>query len=569
MKNKTEWKTPTTECIKIISEFETFIKLVKDLTPRKCQNDALKALYSYVHTHYLFNMCCGSGKTFIAAFLIYKEILESNNANKLAKIMIASHRLLLNDQIVRIVNEALSKTGITNVDWWSLSSNVGFCYDSNNKPTIEAYKFTKNSIDSINCSDKHVIVVACAASEKKHFDETKSNTILESIFEERFEAELEENTQTISDNTNNKFFNLIIQDEIHKDIPIKILNNFDKISNKIYGFTATPNRKNLEWFGRENVFTYKFSEALSDGNVCYGKLYVSKTNVKKVDKQEATHLIECYEHLNEKCLEMSLTPVFLNYFSAVDNLPIYENSIIKKYGDKVDVAVFASLKAIKDNKNFTKYIVQCSLNGNPMDKEKLLKYCQRDNKEKPLIILSAFMIVEGIDIPDINGVGIWCEKNDANMFQAACRGCRVDNEKYPNKTHFYIYTSKELAFESKEFLTKLYNGFDGKLDFGDGQEDCKGKGKKDNNGNGKNNKDGYTIVPAKSINGATAVINEIVIEFEQNKHELDLENEYKKIELEILKESTRAKAIYSMIRYNTNKAVNYNRLYSAINEFYK
>ena len=98
------------------------------------------------------------------------------------------------------------------------------------------------------------------------------------------------------------------------------------------------------------------------------------------------------------------------------------------------------------------------------------------------------MIVEGIDLPSVNGVGIWCDKNDQNLFQAACRGCRTA----PGKTGYNIYVSEELS-DCKDFLYKLYNGFDGELDFGDGQEDCTGTGS-----SGKNTADDNTvrIVPA-------------------------------------------------------------------------
>ena len=542
----------------IIKEFEKFVLRFKKSPARKCQIEAIRALFTGIHTRFLFDLCCGAGKTIIEAFLVYREIIESKKNNTYARVMIASHRLLLNNQLVDIVNAALTANKITNVKWFNLSSAT---IKING---IVAAPFKKTSIDTIkNCED-HVIIIACAASEKKHFKENNTD-MMENIFNEV----LEENTQMIVDNTNTKFFNAIIQDEIHKDIPTKVLNNFDTISNKVFGFSATPNKKNIEWFGNENIFEYWFCKALEDGIVVKGKLYISKPKAKNWKKKEATNMIECFEHLKKECKKMKLIPVFLNYFSSVDGLTEYANTIIKKYRDEVDVAVFASYKEIKDEKTATKIEIQCELNGIPKTKEELLKFCQeRNDDSKPLIILSAFMIVEGIDIPSINGVGIWCEKNDANMFQAACRGCRTDKD-HPNKTHFYIYTSEYLATESKDFLTKLYNGFNGELDFGDGQDDCKGTGKNDDNSRKKNTQDGFEVVPASSIKPATAIIKEIQIAYQTNTQEINNENDYKIIEQMVLKETTYSNAYMTMLKFVNNSGFDENRLINAMENYYK
>lgn len=495
----------------VLKEFKKFVKKYKKQNPRECQIKAVETLFGKAHSKFLFNMCCGAGKTIIESFLIFKEIVDCNKNGKLARVMVASHRLLLNNQLVQIVNDALNSNKITNVEWWSLSSNVTF--ELGNGDVIQANKFTKDSIDSIKVSDKHIIIVACAASEKKHFKEMDSNTMENILNNELKKLE--------ADN----FLNLIVQDEIHKDIPTKVLRNFEKISDKVFGFTATPNNKNIEWF-EGNVYEYWFSKALEDGIVVKGKLYISKPRAKNIEKQEASNIIKCFEHLSCECKKMNIVPVFLNYFSSVDNLTHYEKTITNKYGSSVDVAVFASYKEIKDEKGATKVVSQCELNNAKKTKEELLEFCQTQrNKNKPLIILSAYMIVEGIDIPSINGVGIWCEKNDANMFQAACRGCRTDIINNPNKTHFYIYTSEYLAAESKDFLEKLYNGFNEQLDFGDGQEDCEGTGKT-NDDDSKNNQDGFIIVPAKAVKTVSAVIEEITLDLLDEKYEKqDIENE--------------------------------------------
>ncbi len=542
---------------KIVEKFERFVKKYKHEEPRKCQIAAIRAFYTgyYKHFHFLFDMCCGAGKTIIAAFLIFMEIVDRNKNHDFARIMIASHRLLLNKQLVNIVNDALTSNKIKNVKWFKLSS------DTIKINGIIAAPFKKTSIKTIMNCEEHAIVIACAASEKKHFKEIDTD-MMENIFNEL----LEEKSQMIYDNAKT-FFNLIIQDEIHKDIPAKVLNNFAAISEKVIGFSATPNKKIIEWFGNENIFEYWFCQALLDGIVVKGRLYIAETKAKRLKNKEATYLIECFEHLKNECKIMKLIPVFLNYFSSVDNLMSYAKTINKKYGDTVDVAVFASYKEIIDEKNGKKTEIQCELNGDPMSKDELLEYCQkRDDNSKPLIILSAFMIVEGIDIPSINGVGIWCEKNDANMFQAACRGCRTD-KKHPNKTHFYIYTSEDLATDTDHFLSKLYNGFNGQLDFGDGQDDCKGTGKKGDNSS-KNTQDGCIVVPASAVKTMSAIIKEVKIAYQNNMQEFNNEKDYKNIEKTVLKEATPNDAFYVMTQFVNAPGFDEDRLIDAIEKYY-
>ena len=110
----------------VLKEFKNFVKKYKKQNPRECQIKAVETLFGKAHSKFLFNMCCGAGKTIIESFLIFKEIVDCNKNGKLARVMVASHRLLLNNQLVQIVNDAMNSNKITNVEWWSLSSNVTF-----------------------------------------------------------------------------------------------------------------------------------------------------------------------------------------------------------------------------------------------------------------------------------------------------------------------------------------------------------------------------------------------------------------------------------------------------------
>ena len=117
-------------------------------------------------------------------------------------------------------------------------------------------------------------------------------------------------------------------------------------------------------------------------------------------------------------------------------------------------------------------------------------------------------------------------------------------------------------------MTKLYNGFNGELDFGDGQDDCKGKGKNDDKSRKKNTQDGFVVVPAKSVDTATAIIKAVQIEYKKNMEELDLENDYKKIENEILKNETWCDAFTKMWDFVDKPGFDEKRLQQSMDKHY-
>ena len=97
--------------------FAEMLMKINKSSMRTCQREAITALAAYRNKLYskngfLFKICCGGGKTLIEAFFILKEILKAEAEERKARICIASHRLLLNNQLLQNVYAILAAYGI-------------------------------------------------------------------------------------------------------------------------------------------------------------------------------------------------------------------------------------------------------------------------------------------------------------------------------------------------------------------------------------------------------------------------------------------------------------------------
>ena len=507
--------------------FAEMLMKINKSSMRTCQREAITALAAYrnklcTKNGFLFKICCGGGKTLIEAFFILKEILKAEAEGRKARICIASHRLLLNNQLLQNVYAILAAYEIK--VWYYSASSAGTAKIDDDKE-IQLRKFTKDlfkldedgerMLDVIN---KHIIVIACAKTENALFkDYDEDFTTIANISET---------------NSSTPIFDLLVQDEAHKECSKKLIESLMKISKFALFFTATPNRILEKNFSCQ-IYSFNFKRALELSYVVKGTLYIAQRKKAKMSdaKRQSSYIEYAFKHLISHSTQ---NQILLNYLPSVDNMPKIAETLHKAFPD-ANIVTFASPKIVKNKKNGMEtndgYTVECKFNDESLKKEDMLERLRR--VDRPTIILSAFMIVEGIDLPSVNGVGIWCDKNDQNLFQAACRGCRTA----PGKTGYNIYVSEELS-DCKDFLYKLYNGFDGELDFGDGQEDCTGTGS-----SGKNTADDNTvrIVPAAAVNTVMVKFDEVKIESEEEINELAAEN---KIENAITNAVTLGEAVH-------------------------
>lgn len=489
--------------------FTEMLMKINKSSLRVCQLEAINALALYrsklyTKNGYLFKICCGGGKTLIEAFFILKEILKAESEGRKARICIASHRLLLNNQLLQNVYVILKAYGIK--VWYYSASSAGTA-KIDDDTEIQLRKFKKDlfkldedgerMLDAIN---KHIVVLACAKTENTLFkDYDEDATKIANISET---------------NSATPIFDLVLQDEAHKECSKKLIESLMKISKFASFFTATPNRV-LERIFSHQTYSFNFKRALELNYVVKGTLYIAKREKAKMStaKMQSSYIEYAFKHL---CSHSAQNQILLNYLPSVDNMPKIAETLRRVFKD-VNIVTFASEKIVEVKKDGMKtdegYAVKCMFNDEPLKKEEMLERLR--HVDKPTIILSAFMIVEGIDLPSVNGVGIWCDKNEHNLFQAVCRGCRMA----PGKTGYNIYVSDDLA-KCEDFLYKLYSGFDGEMDFGDGQEDCTGTGSSP-----KNLSDNIVrIVPATAVKTVMVKFDEVKIECENAINELTAEN---------------------------------------------
>lgn len=421
----------------------------------------------------LFELTCGAGKTLVQAALINKEFMRAERKNESAVILVASHRLLLNAQLGENYSKFI-KNFATRADVYCLCG-------MNTKNDSDEY--ISELIDNVKLKDlknrikmsrrrghdgrgKHVIIITTATSENMYKDDLFS--ICKSCG-----------------------LNLYIHDECHKNIDADIIKKANEAAERAYYFTATPGEyvKN----SLNTLVKYDFNAALDDHIVVPPVLYtLNFTGVADDDHSSKTkqsaefkaieasfkNLIEI-EKKNNNCASMI---VFLSSIESVDAASKNVSSRLSN----VNVYSFASEKKQLNKKGQLIAYGKCKLNNSDIDangkewtKESLLEACRKDTGNK--IILNAFMLTEGIDLPTINGVLMLCSKEDASLYQAIMRGCRTAK----NKNNFALiapvrFNGKDLLDEDQKFLRKLIYAIGGSLNFGgfiedqmDGGEDNK------------------------------------------------------------------------------------------------
>lgn len=413
----------------------------------------------------LFELTCGAGKTLIQATLLKKEIEELNARGDHGVFVIASHRLLLNIQLVKEYARFIPEIDIDNND-------IHVCYlcgvsrvlddkgnDIANGNAHTSILELKEDIKKIKLEKKkHIIIFTTTASEKYH--EESLVRLFGSI---------------------GKGIDLYIHDEAHKELNQQLAEKIMSVSKKSYFFTATPGEYLLKMFGSP-LQKYTYTQAVNDGVVLPPVLYTANANMtlsgkkKDVLAGEVSAIQDCFLHLKqieaEKGNENATLLVFLSSIEAVDNAA---TSLTSSLG--CDIYSFASYKEIQDKDGKVYKYGKCKKNNSPVGpdgheygKSELLSELRNNSGAK--IILNAFMLTEGIDLPSINGVLILCGKSDSSLYQAVMRGCRTA----PGKDTFAIYVpvdffGQDYYAQVKDFLIRLIEQTNAEFDFGGHVED--------------------------------------------------------------------------------------------------
>ena len=461
----------------------------------------------------LFELTCGAGKTLVQAALINKEFMRAERKNESAVILVASHRLLLNAQLGEDYSKFI-KNFANRADVYCLcgmntkngsDEYISELIDNVKKKDLKSkIKMSRRRLQDDGRHKKHVVIITTATSENMYKDDLFS--ICKSCG-----------------------LNLYIHDECHKNIDADIIKKANEAAERAYYFTATPGEYVTN--SLNTLVKYDFNAALADGIVVPPVLYyLNFTGVADDDHSSKTKqsaefkAIEAgfkklteIEKNNNNCASMI---VFLSSIESVDAASKNVSSRLTN----VNVYSFASEKKQLNNKGQLIAYGKCKLNNSDIDsngkewtKESLLEACRKDTGNK--IILNAFMLTEGIDLPTINGVLMLCSKEDASLYQAIMRGCRTAE----NKKNFALiapvrFNGKDLLDEDQKFLRKLIYAIGGSLDFGGHIEDQMDGGDDD-----KNDKKGNVLIAEfKKINEAIeASIKEYERFFTEEKTEQD------------------------------------------------
>ena len=444
----------------VISDY----KIHNSIELRNWQLQAMKTLERLISNRpisVLVDATCGSGKSTVQHMAIDYVARQKEAEGKKAMILLASPRLLLNEQLLKCC-----KSNIKEFDERFTVLNMA----SNDLGDAKFDMLTSTGFGISNKlnSNKHIILLACDTSVNMDFDNAAR----------QIESRIMHLASHRTKNGHEVTFDLTMIDEAHKDIDNTVLVELKKMSNTLVAYTATPSKRLSKICSTKRI-SYGFRQAIKDGVVVPPSLYlVSRTNKLK-EKDKATSIVASIKHLineaeNTRNLGDDNRAVEVVFDNSIDYLRNYENTLRNIYAiEALDIAILASEKevAIKNQhgERVKKYEIYSSFNGEKLDDAEVLEKIR--NSKKHTIILSAYKVQEGIDIKVINGVCILCDKRENNLYQAICRGDRTA----PGKKKFNIYITADSDDQIHDFLDKMVEGFEGEIDFGDGIELGAGK----------------------------------------------------------------------------------------------
>ena len=481
----------TREIIATVERLETIVKTnIGNLTfnYREPQVDAIKA--SMEHDFGLFDMTCGLGKTLIQASIIYLNLEKAINEGRSFKCIWVCHRLMLERQVKSVFEYFFG------FDFNRLNCKIVTL----NSEGDSSFKSVAN--DSMETGDGSNVIYLTTTASINDYIKLHSGT--------KQDGKLYFAQNVL------KHMDLYVHDESHKEFSeamVKTVINA-MTGKKAYFFTATPGKyltQNLP-----TICKCTYAQAVAAGYIVKPRFFpVKAIDLANLNANALGNIvIRSAKHLKQsRRTEVPTLCVFMPSVDAVYHVGTILNDYKKAHPHFKKFNVYEIISEKKLEVDDITVQVGLRLNGSMYNssyrkytKDKILEILKND--PEPKIILNAFMLTEGIDLPNINGVLIACEKSDASLYQAVCRGCRTA----PGKDSFNLYavTEEGVAERTEKFIEELTNITGGEFDFGGVIED-------ENDGSVEDDSDDHPVAVS-----ATATLSEI----------------YKKIEIKIREKKT-------------------------------
>lgn len=488
----------TKEIFETIKKLETLIEknIGEKFNYRRQQVDAIKAAME--QDSGLFDMTCGLGKTLIQASIICLNLEKEVKENRSFKCIWVCHRLMLERQVKSVFEKFFGS------DFKKLNCKILTL----NSEGDNSFKNVAN--DSMETGDGSNVIYLTTTASINDYIKLHSGT-------------KQDGKSYFAQNVL-KHLDLYIHDESHKEFSEAMVQTVTNAmrSKKAYFFTATPGKyltQNLP-----TICKCTYAQAVADGYIVKPKFYpVKAEDIANLNYNALSNIvIRSAKHLKQSrnkqqnqsgkkevptlCVFMPSVDAVYHVGNILNNYKkahphfkkfnVYEIISEKKLEvDDITVRVGLRLNGSMYNSSYRKY-----------NKDKILEILKND--PEPKIILNAFMLTEGIDLPNINGVLIACEKSDASLYQAVCRGCRTADGK--DSFNLYAVTEEGVAERTEKFIEELTNITGGDFDFGGVIED-------ENDGSVEDDSDDHPVAVS-----ATATLSEL----------------YKKIEIKIQKKKT-------------------------------
>ena len=360
---------------------------------------------------------CGCGKTCIQQAWHVGDMLERSLAGEFGVYVIASHRLILNNQLLGRVLELIIErripcdvlyVGSMNVslnEYYSKYANVGF---------------SSNVCRYISSTDQKEIEAFVADAR-----DLKRNVLIVSTYDS---IGLLENIGEIRQCS---------FDEAHNTLAQGFTENIARMSPHILKsrfFTATPKKRganggmnDVSVYG-EWLSDYAPRQARIDSEICYPKVSVvdavdpDNTTTDKNVNMHVRSLIEAYKDHSSKVLGRSsdatkIAPKILVSASGIQEMEyIYFDHAFQAFAKENNITTAAISSS------------GCYFNGELYSRSKFMELLLKIDDAEAAIIFNVDILTEGFDLPSITGVMLHRNMNNTRLLQLLGRCLRLHRE---------------------------------------------------------------------------------------------------------------------------------------------
>lgn len=391
---------------------------------------------------------CGTGKTRIQACIHLNHMIKNHMAGEIGKYLVASHRLLLNLQLIDPLITLAIKCGILFDILFVGSGRQSFDHYYRKFRNIG---FTPNVCRSLATTDSSKIEEFC-----KEAEELNRNVIIVSTY------------HSIDQLNSIGTINIATCDEAHNTTEKRFNENISVIKNNIeslYFFTATRKVKgqdggmNDEPFYGPILYDADPATMLEEGEIVQPRIHIidsdNENDITKITNNTmlVKNVIEAFDKHRDYVKNPSYLEDLKDKKSLINFNSILEPKLLISFNsidEMINIYLSNSLQEYCEKNNIKRFAISSEsifLNDKEVSKQDFFKALNSLEDIDRAIICNVDILTEGIDLPTITGVMPMRNMSLIKLFQLLGRSLRLHKNDRDN-----LYNNTFLPSDKKRYL---------------------------------------------------------------------------------------------------------------------